>query len=125
MYTNNQGNLHRSSQPSIQTREQLEQAHAIANGNGKGINKTVKSHAKYFSQQNSPVGKDGKAVFNHNPQQSLVPGASGIILSSSGAGIIGVDNHNRGGHTTNEINQTSHHTTGNFGSNQSKNIHMH
>ena len=32
----------------------------------KGINKSIKSHAKYFSQQNSPVSKETKAGFNQH-----------------------------------------------------------
>ena len=48
---------------------------------------------------------------------------SGIILSTSGAGIIGIDNHPSGsnGRMNNDIIQNSHQTTGNFGSANSGN----
>jgi hypothetical protein len=50
-------------------------------------------------------------------------GGNGIILSSSGAGIIGIDSSFHNTNTRiiqNEQNQiSSHHTTGNFGSNPS------
>lgn len=60
----------------------------------KGNSKVVKSHAKYFSQQNSPVDKDSKQLYqgHHQHQQSHgMAGQPGIILSSSGAGIIGLE----------------------------------
>jgi len=69
----------------------------------------IKSHAKYFSQQNSPVAKDGNTQVafpsgKHNHQQSM-GGNQGAFLASSGAGMIGIEN-----------NHNTHQTTGNFGS---------